>query len=541
MLAKRSILLSFLFLCAVCPLLGAQLAFSNPERIENAGVVMPSPMGFEQAPLKSPEVLVYQFTRGEESWTEERLHVIDMWIASQHIAGWQDDRGGIVTLARMTTILPNDLIEQDVSRENYPALSEEYGYVPGAVNLKEDLTVWIKNYTGLSFVGEPMSLQINRSRLADLFEFPTGNSGLRVYAFRFNKRFPGQANAPECWFCIYISVSETPGPGFDRSIRSGLLSKLSGFGGRTVPAAFKSTKNRSGENAGKWSDPVRDSIHESVAYLDDWWYMDSENYVMLSNDGGAETKAADVLEMLESSRKNFSAVVAFPQNATSGPGVVRLFASDEEYERYILEDGADASVAEWSAGVFSGRRRELVIRPIKAKGTSVDQVIRHEAFHQYLFNALGGEETSPWFNEGLAIFFEGMRTDSRGKCDIREVRAYSEWIQKELRRRDVNWEERLQALLYADYPAFYSAPASSYPLAYSFMYYLLRGAPLERGSPYAGIIPGYLSALQQTGSPNHATEAAFSKIDMKRLTRDFRNFWLSSKSRRDAISEPFGN
>ena len=124
-------------------------------------------------------------------------------------------------------------------------------------------------------------------------------------------------------------------------------------------------------------------------------------------------------------------------------------------------------------------------------------------------------------------------------------------LEKLARDRNVDWTPLLRALLLWDYPAFYDPPVAgadpslSYSLAYGLMYFLYRGAPRMRGTPYADVLPGYARALRESHDFTRATLVAFRMGDdgrderfVKRLADDLRAFWRNDSARRDARSAP---
>ena len=101
--------------------------------------------------------------------------------------------------------------------------------------------------------------------------------------------------------------------------------------------------------------------------------------------------------------------------------------------------------------------------------------------------------------------------------------------------KDVDWVPAMTAFLALDYPRFYAVPERNYALAWGVVYYLMRGAPLERGQPYANVIGAYRAELERGGDPERATAAAFADVDMKKFCGDFTSFWRTTKDRQDAM------
>src|SRR5690606_6627315 len=119
-----------------------------------------------------------------------------------------------------------------------------------------------------------------------------------------------------------------------------------------------------------------------------------------------------LLDDLQAARALYARFVPAFAPTSEDVSVVRIFATDREYDAYVGPDQA------WSSGLFDASRRELILRPAQfrsrdARYSRTLQVALHEGFHQYLFQATGGLRTSAWFNEGHATFFEVAEIGAR--------------------------------------------------------------------------------------------------------------------------------
>src|SRR6185369_1997760 len=94
-----------------------------------------------------------------------------------------------------------------------------------------------------------------------------------------------------------------------------------------------------------------------------------------------------------------------PVHEVTAISVVRLFSEQSEYHQYGGPRG--------SAGFWSSDREELVLfenfdsmSKDKSKENALS-VMYHEAFHQYVFYAVGNVAPHSWFNEGHGDYFAG--------------------------------------------------------------------------------------------------------------------------------------
>ena len=532
-----------LVLAAVLPALLAPSAAAAPPAVQPAdlrgsallpavGMKLPLPQDAQARPLPPVDTKTYVLTRGSESWTEDRHRALDLWYATQHVAEWVlPRRGSRLIVGAVTLAPPMGFADTDVTREQFA----EYTNSPQAsVEALDErlLRLWMESFTGCS-LGEPRSLPPGRTRLSRLMRFPTGRSDIHAWAMHFDRGSGGLAHLPDVWIAL-VSVLDVAGDGAaeEAFVEKGVLPAITPMGrfeGRESPAA---RTLREKAQRGVRQHPTRDAAHASVAAHPDWWALDSEDYVLLSNGNTTRRLATDLLEDLQEARAFYQA--AFPGFADTSDdvSVVRLFASAEEYDAYVGPDYA------WTAGLYDGNRRELVIRPIPSKTRDAAyrralQTALHEGFHQYIHQATGIAQPSVWFNEGYACLFECL-TFRNGKPMIDEDASRFRVLEAFLKAKPPQ-PVPLRALLGMDYEAFYAGSdgdrSLKYALGWALVYFLERGAPLVRNRPYAGVRERYLAALQETGDGATATALAFQGIDLDALERDFRSFWTSSRDR----------
>jgi hypothetical protein len=230
-------------------------------------------------------------------------------------------------------------------------------------------------------------------------------------------------------------------------------------------------------------------------------------------------------------RKAFARLIP-PFGGETDVNVVRIFEEADAYKKYVGE------TTEWSIGCWVPSRRELVILSQgKDRGEDTQEIVRHEGFHQYLFYATARAHNAMWFNEGHACFFEAVQVDSKGNVDLGEC----DRVNHLLRELDAA-AQNIPAVIRADHTAFYSAASRSlnYTTAWGLVYFLRKGAPSQRLTAYADVLPTYLKTLEETRDCEAATTAAFEGTDMKRLQRDFTECWKNNRNaarRHDPLSQ----
>ena len=514
------------------------LRFQNEAELEGIKLILPLLSGARENPHKPLEVLRYTLSNGAQKWTEDRIKAVDLWAESQFVAAWVDNRGNVMTLARMMKMMPSALVGTEVTQELFQTAIEDETLNIGPDQDESALSGWMSDYCGIRVAGVPRTLRINTSRLAKLLQFDMGDPRIRAYAFRLNPQYPGQAKAAHNWFAIVLDLANAPDSDTDRVIGDELLAEIKASsmfeGTRARPVANNRTKNKA---LVVRDDEVRTRARRSIEFMSDWWYMDSPNYIMLSDNDSAEQVAQKLLDELERMRPFYAAGVPKFASAEDSVGVLRLFGSEGDFLSYISDANLGLAPSQ-TGGIFSGSRRELVIRPTSKitseQEGSVRNIIKHEGFHQFVFTAFGGVSPSVWFNEGFAGFYENSEVSSGGRLEVNESERHSRTLENLIKKDAVDWENVLPAFLKIGHAQFYADPDVNYAVAYGLVYYLMRGAPTERNKPYADVLAVYRAELERSKDADQATEVAFGEVDMKKFCGDFVSFWSTSRNRQNA-------
>ncbi len=298
-------------------------------------------------------------------------------------------------------------------------------------------------------------------------------------------------------------------------------------------------------------DARRAGARASIELLDDWWHMDSEHYVLLSDVTGGTAQADRLLGVLEALRPRYAALVPRFPEADEPTSVVRFFRNDDEFVRYF--EGTPLALAvENAAGFYDAWRRELVIRPARKEWGGpeyMEATVRHEGFHQWLRSAWPGADVPPWFDEGTADFFKSyVPRGAGGSFEFKERENAARWLEELARDKDADWTDLLRATLLSDQAQFYrplhfgGEAWKSYAFAYGLAYFLHRGAPLVRNQPWKDVLPTFYRTLHESPrDPRGATCAAFKMgpngddaAFLGKFAADLRAFWRSASARQNA-------
>ncbi len=183
---------------------------------------------------------------------------------------------------------------------------------------------------------------------------------------------------------------------FEKSLKSFRVFEAKGEARR--PTALTDLKKLKG-------DDKREAIKSSVAGNPGWWSLDTENYVFLTNVTSKRT-IQSLAKQIETIREKVYEPMFPPSKELDAICIVRVFEEQSEYHQYGGPRG--------SAGYWDSSREELVLfrnfeSVSKSKSASYTKsVMYHEAFHQYIYYAVGDLAPHSWFNEGHGDYFAGM-------------------------------------------------------------------------------------------------------------------------------------
>ena len=184
--------------------------------------------------------------------------------------------------------------------------------------------------------------------------------------------------------------------------------------------------------------------------------------------------------------------------------LVRFMDSENTYEQV----GGDPRMA----GFYNPGSGYLVIKQLPFY--DLIPIVYHEAFHQYLHSFVGDVQIPIWFNEGMAVYFEGMQRDEKSK-----TRALSPKLIKRGKIRMVKdaintrTQIPLETLLKVTHEEFHDKENESlyYSQSFAVMFYFMQ---LSRGKAALN----YMKELKKSGDSEAANAKLFGK-KMKNLKK----------------------
>lgn len=519
-------------------ILGASLtavaapSFRADKNYPNLGLCVRVLGNSEPEPLPQCKQYTYTFTRGPESFTRDMFDPYELWYATQHAGQWRDKDGNTLIFGRATHLLPS-FADKHVQREDFDKamLDPANAMDPSSTNA---LTAWVKAFADSAPLGvEPLRAQsIN---LAGAIFFPVKEPSLMVYAFRVKMRKPNGKTAPSDWFCALVKIADgTPKAKVRKDFETQLLANVAAMpqtgtgstGGVQAKALTVGPAGGRAASAAAIPDhPSRIAARKSIANMKNWWYAETPDYIFLSDIRSAAGRklVKDLQATMPVLRGAFAQIIPPFTNSTD-VSVVRIYEEAEAYKQYVGKG------AEWSVGIWSPMRRELVIQAQGKGKEDTLEIIKHEGFHQYLFYACGMIETSAWFNEGHACFFEVADVPRQGgRVEIPE----SPRMAYLLDHLDAA-SSLIPQLIHFGYDEFYKGTDQrrqlNYATSWGLIYFLRKGLHSEKYSAYAPVLGTYLATLASTQDAEKASAAAFAGVDMARFQADFSDFWKRGRN-----------
>jgi tetratricopeptide (TPR) repeat protein len=154
---------------------------------------------------------------------------------------------------------------------------------------------------------------------------------------------------------------------------------------------------------------------------DTWINVRSKNFFLIGN--ASEKDIRQVATKLEQFRETFR--LLFPRakfNQTIQTNVV-VFKSDSAYKPFKPK-GADGKPDEWIAGYFQPGE-DLNYITLSTEGEKADTygTIFHEYVHFLLDTNFGKSEVPPWFNEGLAEYYQTFKIEDDQKVTLGDIQS----------------------------------------------------------------------------------------------------------------------
>lgn len=252
-----------------------------------------------------------------------------------------------------------------------------------------------------------------------------------------------------------------------------------------------------------------------------WKAIHTENYVIIYD--SRDKNLLSILERHLEAMRSFYEQVFPPSEEIEEVSTVRVCKDRDEYLSY----GGDR--LRGSAGFWNSNTRELVLYD-NVKGQQGSKlgnldsliVLYHEAFHQYIYYAVGEIAPHSWFNEGYGDYFSGSRISGKTVRSV-EVNPWRVNTIKEVvaRSKDQGKPEYLSIdrLIHASQAEYYRNGARNYAQGWSFIHFLRESRAVEKNEAWKAILPRYFDTLKQVSSTIPENLSPIDKANQQELAR----------------------
>lgn len=234
-----------------------------------------------------------------------------------------------------------------------------------------------------------------------------------------------------------------------------------------------------------------------------WKAVDSENYIIVHhvrNDALIRRIAKDIEAM-----RTYYMTLFPPARDVSAVSIVRVCRNKDEYHRY---GGRQGTGGFWHSGneelVFydylqttldaskAGKR----VRRTTTKDSLL--VLYHEAFHQYIYYAVGEVAPHDWFNEGNGDYFSGALVSTAGK--VTKIRPATWRIHRAKDQMEYGKGQiPLLTLLTADRRKYYGPRIGDfYAAGWSFVYFMRTSADVKKHPKWSKMLDIYFDTLKSS-------------------------------------------
>ena len=507
----KTITLFVAWLCLASAMAAVPTLKSKPERIEAIALAVKVPMGLRSEAIPMPKALHYRFRRGDSQWEETHYRVKEMWMSLAHGGLWRDAKGNEFRVARVNGSLPDGEADAHAKREDMDMILKS-----AVLDDPDDATLaqWVSDYMGTAVSAEDLSPLVGARNVASAryVRLKADNSAGALFLFA-----PKGEGLPGGWYFVSVKVGGKPVR--DAELQKYLKTIVAGTAQVKTAAASPDEKSAGG-------DVRRSAAKQSIAGMPRWWSSENKDYIFLTDmsksQGGRFVK--DAMKLMGAMRKAYARYV--PGWKEMGTSVVRVFATKEGYDAY--NRSANGMAADRSIGLWSPSHEELLIMDMgNSARVETQRIMRHEAFHQYLFYATGCGHHMTWFNEGHATFFECVQYNPKSD----EVRIGDEGRWADGVAKDVGHIASLvPGILRLSHEEFYAGDLKTvndrYRAAWAVTYFLEKGAPvLDEFAAYRKVLPTYLSLVREGRPPAEASAEAWATIGKRDIAADFLRFW----------------
>lgn len=253
----------------------------------------------------------------------------------------------------------------------------------------------------------------------------------------------------------------------------------------------------------------------SDAKADDWIRVRSTNFSLVGN--ASEKDMRRVANKLEQFREVFRTLFPNLKFSSSIPTTVIVFKNERSF-RPFKPVNADGKATDWVAGYFqAGEDVNYITLSTSGPAEQTYRTIFHEYVHFLVNNSFGRSRIPPWFNEGIAEYYELFTIEDDQKVKLGNLND--------------NHLATLQRTQLLPFETFFNVDYYSlhrqgghganifYAQSWAFMHYLLHG---KKGA-YRDGLPRFANAVVNGEKPAEAFTKAFA-IDFATMEKELKRY-----------------
>jgi tetratricopeptide (TPR) repeat protein len=217
---------------------------------------------------------------------------------------------------------------------------------------------------------------------------------------------------------------------------------------------------------------------------DEWLSIRTDNFYLIGNTKEKELRA--VAAKLEQFRETFKLIFPRAKFDQSIDTNVIVFKDDRAYRPFKPKRN-DGKADDWIAGYFqSGEDVNYITLSTEGPREETFGTIFHEYVHFLIDSHFGKSQVPPWFNEGLAEYYQTFKIENDQKVFLGEIQeGHLRLLQ---RTRLIPFEQFFNITNYALHQNAAHSRSIFYAQAWALVHYLVQGGQIENLSKFLTLV-----------------------------------------------------
>ncbi|HSI88044.1 MAG TPA: tetratricopeptide repeat protein [Pyrinomonadaceae bacterium] len=253
----------------------------------------------------------------------------------------------------------------------------------------------------------------------------------------------------------------------------------------------------------------------SLRAQEKWTSVRSANFNLIGN--ASEKDVRRVATKLEQFREVLSRLFPTLKYNSPVPTTVVVFRNEKTF-RPFKPVNADGKVSDWVAGYFRpGDDGNYIVLSVEGERQQTYQTIFHEYVHYVVSNTFGRSKIPPWFNEGIAEYYDQFSITGDIKVQLGGLN--NNHLVTLQNSKLIPFDQFLKIDYFSLNQQGGHGANIFYAQSWALMHMLLHGKQGNKSEE----INQYLSAVLRGATPDAAFKQAF-KIEYAQMERDLKNY-----------------